>query len=102
MKPELQIILNRVNSLSTYSNTNFNEYLSQVKRATDVLGAMEAEDKSPMLEAWISMGLEEIRKELNNKLSDNFSNLSDERKITEFMYSRSTVSMALTNIIMNM
>jgi hypothetical protein len=102
MKPELQIILNRINSLSSNSAESFNEFRNLVRRAIDVLQVLEGEDKTPVLSAWISMGLEEIKKELNNKLTDKFVELPDDRQRSELMYSRSTVSMAITNIIMNM
>lgn len=102
MKSELQLILNKINNLTTYSEENLNEYAGLVRLTSDKLSILQQEDKNPMLDAWLNMGIEEIRKELNNRLRVDFTTLSPEKQKTEFMYSRSTVSLALTNIIMHL
>ena len=55
-----------------------------------------------MLDAWLSMGIDEIRKDLGTRLGNGFENLSRDRQRAEFMYSKSTITMALTNILMNL
>jgi hypothetical protein len=73
-----------------------------VKQCAEKLDAYKPDRSNPMLEAWLNAGLEEINKELQTRLSVGFSSLSPDKQKTEFMYSRSTVSLALTNIIMNL
>lgn len=101
-KSELQEILNRMNSLAGYSPDNLNTYETLLKLCNEKLQSIQQEDRSPMLDAWLSMGLQEIQRELNVRLKNEFPSMSPERQKTEFMYSRSTVSMALTNILMHL
>jgi hypothetical protein len=100
-KSELQGLLNRINLLSVYSPESITEYCSILKLCIDKLQALQQEDKNPMFDAWLSMGIQEIRKELNERFNNGFNDLSDDRKKTEFLYSRSVVTMALTNILMH-
>lgn len=100
-KAELQDLLDRVNNLTGYKPDTINEYILLVKLAADKLSVMQNEDKSPMLDAWISMGLQELRFEINSRLA-NISSLPSEKIKSEFMYSKSTVSMSLTNILMHL
>jgi hypothetical protein len=101
-KSELQDILNRMNSLAGYNSNNLDEYISLLKISNEKLQAIQQEERNPMLDAWLSMGLEEIQRELNVRLKNELPNMSPERQKTEFMYSRSTISMALTNILMHL
>jgi hypothetical protein len=102
MKSELQSILNKINAFDQYSPEKFNDFRNLVKLCVEKLQTLSSEEPSPMLATWISMGLEELRKELNTRLSDQFISLSIDRQKTEFAYARSTVSMTLMNIIMHM
>jgi hypothetical protein len=101
IKSELQNLLNQINNTNTVGSESIYEYISLVKQCVEKLQTLQQEDKSPMLDAWITMGLTEIRKDLTGRLGNDFKNLSQDRQKTEFMYSKSTVSMALTNILMN-
>ena len=102
MKSELQMILNKINLFAHYQVEQFNDYRNLVRLSIEKLQNLSAEDPNPMLAAWLSMGLEELRRELNNRLTDHFDSLPLDKQRSEFMYSRSTVTMTLTNIIMNL
>jgi hypothetical protein len=102
MKIELREILNQINSFSAYSPETFPVYIKLVNQSCEMIATFNADEKNPMLSAWINLGLEELNKELQTRLNDQFASLSPDKQKTEFMYSRSTVSMALTNIIMNL
>ena len=98
-KMELQQILNQVNNATV---DQFTEYVSIVKQAIEKLQSIQQEDKSPMLDAWLGMGLEEMRKDLSQRLNGNFLSLPLDKQKTELMYSKSTVSMSLTNVLMHL
>jgi hypothetical protein len=100
-KSELQGLLNRINSLSAISSESINEYSSILKLCIEKLQTLQQEDKNPMFDAWLTMGIDEIKKELNERFTAEFEKLNDDRKKTEFMYSRSIVTMTLTNILMH-
>jgi hypothetical protein len=102
MKTELQEILNKISEYSQYKSEQFNDYRNLVRLCIEKLQTLSAEDPSPVLATWVDMGMEELKKELNVRLTDNFASLSVEKQRTEFMYSRSTVTLTLTNIIMNL
>lgn len=102
IKSELQEILNRINNLSSGSTETIAEYTTLVKMAVEKLQTLHQEDKSPMLDVWLGMGLQEIRHEIDQRLKIDFPNLSAEKLKTEFMYSKSTVTMSLTNILMHL
>jgi len=102
MKAELQMILNKINMYSHYKTEEFNDYRNLVRLCIEKLQNLSSEDPNPILSTWLAMGLEELRKELNTRLTDLFASLPLEKQRSEFMYSRSTVTMTLTNIIMNL
>jgi hypothetical protein len=101
-KSELQGLLNRINSLTITGVESINEYCSILKLCIEKLQSLQQEDKSPMLDVWLGMGLQEMRKELNDRFANEFDNLSAERQKTELLYSRSIVTMTLTNILMHL
>jgi hypothetical protein len=101
-KSELQGLLNRINSITVSSPESINEYCSLLKLCIEKLQSLKQEDKNPLLDAWLGMGLQEIRKELNERFSESFNSLSDEKKKTELLYSRSMVTMTLTNILIHL
>ena len=101
-KSELQALLNRINSITSANSESLTEYLSIIKLCVEKLQNLQQEDKSPILDAWLSMGINELRKELHERFSEGFKNLSDERQKAELLYSRSIVSMSLTNILMHL
>jgi hypothetical protein len=101
-KSELQVILNQINNLNTTATGALSEYVSLVKLCAEKLQSIQKEDKSPMLDAWLTMGIGEIKRELDQRLNSDFASMSPEKQKTEFMYSKSTVSMSLTNILMHL
>ena len=102
IKSDIQEILNRINNISSGSKESIGEYTTLVKMAAEKLQTFQQEDKSPMLDVWLGMGLQEIRREIEGRLKTDFSNLSADKQKTEFMYSKSTVTMSLTNILMHL
>lgn len=99
-KSEIYELLNRINSCT--GREHFSEYFTLLKQCIDKLRLLQQEDKNPLLDAWLNMGIDEIQKELNIRLKDGFENYSPDRQKTEFLYSRSIVTMALTNILMHL
>lgn len=99
-KSELQGFLNRINAFTSWDPEKVDEYCAILKQCVEKLQVLQQEDKNPMLEAWLNMGLQEIRREYNERFSNVFENMDREKQKTEFMYSRSIVTMALTNILM--
>jgi hypothetical protein len=101
-KEELQGLLNRINAMTSGNIEDRYEFIQLVKQCAEKLQTLQQQDKSPMLDAWLTMGLQEIRKELTGRLKGGLEDLSADKQKTEFMYSKSTVSMALTNILMHL
>lgn len=101
-KPELQNILNNINALSSGNKEHIKEYVLLVKLIAEKLQVLQKEDKSPMLDAWLTMGLQEIKNEITIRLKNGLDDLSADKQKTEFMYSKSIITMALTNIIMHL
>lgn len=101
LKIELQALLDRANSLSGAAPETIKEYTQIVKLASDKLNNIQQEEKSPMLDAWLSMGLQELRNEITTRLST-LENLPTAKLNTELMYSRSVFSLAITNILMHL
>jgi hypothetical protein len=101
-KSELQGLLNNINNIVFSNEDKIYEYISLLKQCVEKLQTLQNEDKSPMLDAWLSMGLVEIKKELDNKFNNGFDKLTGDKQKTELMYSRSSVTMALTNILMHL
>ena len=102
MKSDLQSLLNQINGIPAYNPDIFQQYRMLVKQCADRIQSYNIDDHNPMLMAWVNMGLEELQKETQVRLNDNFTSLPIDKQKTEFMYSRSTVTMSLTNIIMNL
>ncbi len=98
-KSELQGILNRINSLTPDDIT---EYCLILKLCVEKLQTLQQEDKNPLLDTWLDMGLKEIKRELNDRFTSAFNSLSTDRQRKEVLYSRSIVSMTLTNILMHL
>jgi hypothetical protein len=101
-KSELQGLLNNINNMVFTNEGKIYEYISLLKQCVEKLQTLQKEDKSPMLDAWLSMGLQEIKKELDNKFNNGFDKLIGDKQKSELMYSQSSVTMALTNILMHL
>jgi hypothetical protein len=100
-KSELQSLLNRINDLTGYNSDNLTTYIGLLRQCIDKLQMFQQEDRNPMFDAWLSMGLQEIKREVSDRFNEQFARLSFDKQKTEFMYSRSIVTMALTNILMH-
>jgi hypothetical protein len=100
-KSELQSLLNRINDLTSYNSDNLTTFIGLLRQSIDKLQTFQQEDRNPMFDAWLNMGLQEIRREVNDRFNEQFSRLSFDKQKTEYMYSRSIVTMALTNILMH-
>jgi hypothetical protein len=100
-KSEIQSLLNRINDLTSYNSENVSTYLNLLRQCIDKLQTFQQEDRNPMFDAWLSMGLQEIRREVNERFNEQFSKISFDKQKIEYMYSRSIVTMALTNILMH-
>ena len=85
----------------SYSPEILSEYKGLVFNIIALIKNIDPEGKGAVLTAWIPMAIEEMEKELT-KLNDTFPNLPPDRQRTEFMYSKSAVSLSLTNIVMNL
>ena len=102
IKNDLQSLLNQINNLNFSAQGTVNEYISLVKITNEKLQSLQKEDKSPMLDVWLNMGIEEIKKELDQRFKADFNTLSADKLKSEIMYSKSTVTMSLTNILMHL
>jgi hypothetical protein len=100
-KSEIQSLLNRINDITSYNSESLSTYLNLLRQCIDKLQTFQQEDRNPMFDAWLSMGLQEIRREVSDRFNEQFTKASFDKQKTEFMYSRSIVTMALTNILMN-
>jgi hypothetical protein len=101
MKEQLQNILTEINNTFDYSNEAFNSYKKLVENALQILQSLPR-SSNLMLENWRTIGIEEIEKELKNRLSDNYLTLHPDQQHSEFKFSKSKVSMTLTNILMHL
>ncbi|MFW6218523.1 MAG: hypothetical protein ACOC3S_00225 [Bacteroidota bacterium] len=101
MKQELQVIIDRINSFGNYNDVFFEEYKLLVKEALKVLGNYKGE-ASEMLDTWKDMAIGELTAELDNRLENGFLELKPEKKKSEFIFSKSTVSLSLTNVLMHL
>jgi hypothetical protein len=100
-KSEIQSLLNRINDLTSYNSENVTTFMGLLRQCIDKLQLCQQEDRNPMFDAWLNMGLQEIRRELNDRFNEQFTKLSFDKQKTEYMYSRSIVTMALTNVLMH-
>jgi len=101
MKEEIKIFLDNINSLSGYSEDNYKRYMTTLGLCLTRLRVFKEEVKNPLLDSWIEMAINEIDREYNIRLKTEFSKINPTRLNTEFLYSRSVVTLVLTNILMN-
>ncbi len=99
-KVEINQIIDKLNALNGYSDETLRIYEAILKNSEDILEKLKEENQNPVLTAWIDMGLNEIRNERQDRLKNKIPRLNDEQKRTEFLYSRSAVSLVLTNVLM--
>ena len=101
MKEQLQNILSDINNTFDYSIDAFANYKKRVEEALKILKSMP-NSSNLMLENWKAIGIEEIEKEVKNRLSENYLTLLPDQQRSEFKFSKSKVSMTLTNILMHL
>ena len=100
MKKELQQIVDRVNSFGNYNDVFFEEYRLLVEEALGILKNYKG-SSSPMFDTWRDMAIGELTAELENRLDNGFIKMDSGRKKSEFIFSKSTVGLSLTNILMH-
>lgn len=100
MEKRLKEIHDSINNLLIYSDDNAKKYIALLKEASIVIENLETAENQA-LDVWKNQALVEISNELANRVNDHFFSADPERKKHEFKFSRTVVSMALTNILMN-
>jgi len=101
-KNELQHLIDEINSLSGFSSEQLSNYLVLLKRGEDLLHSIKSLNQNPVLEVWIDMAFAEINRELNDRLKNRLQGLPFEVQQSEFLYSRSAISLVFTNILMHL
>jgi hypothetical protein len=102
MKEQLQELLNQINSLYVYDDDTVRKYTHYIEEVLNILEDLPVEPGKPVLESWRTLALAELSGELANRFLDDFYTLDLERKRNEFKFSKSVVSVSITNVIMNM
>lgn len=100
MKDRLKEIQDSVNNLLLFSDENVRRYIALLNEAVEIIEQIEVQPNS-MLEVWKNQALVEIANEQANRVNEHFFTADTERKKSEFKFSKSVVSMAITNILMN-
>jgi hypothetical protein len=101
-KNDLQQLLDDINQMSGFSIENLSKYIALLKKGEELLRTIKNINQNPMLEIWIDMGLNEIQHELNGRLKNRLHSIPPEQQNTEFLYSRSAISLVFTNILMHL
>jgi len=101
MKEKLKGILDKVNAFKL-ENGNVSEFKGLLQDALSIFSSLKAQHDNPMLEAWIDMGLTELDSEINKRLGPGYENNSADKQRSELMYSRSSATMAITNVMMHL
>ncbi|MGC8824946.1 MAG: hypothetical protein ACP5PZ_10210 [Bacteroidales bacterium] len=101
-KNELQQLIDEINNISGFSTNQLAHYIALLKKGEDLLHSIKNVNQNPMLETWIDMAFEELNRELNQRLKNQLQGLSPEQQKSEFLYSRSAVTLIFTNILMQL
>jgi len=101
MKEQLQEIHNYINGIFNYNIETYKSYKNKVENALSLIKSIP-DSGNVMLTNWKMMGVEELQKELNNRLSDSFIELSPEEQKSALKFSKMAVSIVLMNIIMHL
>jgi predicted phage tail protein len=101
-KSELQQLVDEINGLSGFSSEQLSHFLVLIRKGEDLLHSIKSVNHNPLLEVWIDMAFAEINRELNGRLKNRLQELPVEMQQSEFLYSRSAISMVLTNILMHL
>lgn len=101
-KNELQQLVDEINNISGFSAEQLSNYLALLKRGEDLLHFIKNVNQNPLLEAWIDMAFEELNREINQRLKNQLQGLPLEQQKSEFLYSRSAVTLIFTNILMQL
>lgn len=100
-KEYLQSNLEKVNQMISFNSGLVEEFKSILINSIALMKDINTEEQGPILQAWLPMALDEMEREFL-KFSDDFHMLPPDRAKSEFLYSKSAVSLALTNVIINM
>jgi hypothetical protein len=101
VKSELQQNLVKINAFLSYSPNLVSEYKALLVNCIALLRETDHDAQSPIYTAWAPMALEELERNVI-KFDDSFLQLPLERQKTEFLYSKSAVTLTLQNIVMNL
>ena len=101
MKDELQSIHDSINTIFDYNVDSYKIYKSYIKNALILIRSIP-DSKNVMLQNWKAMAIDELQKELNNRLSDKFILLSAEGQKNELKFSKMAASMMIMNVIMHL
>ncbi|MCX7987764.1 MAG: hypothetical protein N2662_12575 [Bacteroidales bacterium] len=101
-KNDLQQLVDEINNLSGFSSERVSHYMVLLKKGEELLHTIKNINQNPLLEVWIEMGLTEIRRELEVRLKNRLQEVPAELQNAEFLYSRSSISLVLTNILMHL
>ncbi len=101
MKQKLQDILDKINGLQAGDDQGYQTYIQEIQNSLALIQTIDPGD-NPMLGSWKQMAVEELNKELEERMSEKFFTGDETKKRSDFMFSKSTVSLSITNIIMNL
>jgi hypothetical protein len=101
MKSRLQEIHNQINDIFNYNIETYRIYKTNVEEALELIKSIP-DQNNLMLTNWKNMGVDELQKELNGRLSADFLNLSPDDQKSTLKFSKMAVSVVLMNIIMHL
>ena len=102
IKEKFQQISEEINSIKVFNAETYESYRKTVIYLRSILENLKQQSSDPMLNVWIEMGIQELANEIQNRMGESFAGLDKEHQKVVFMYSRSTVSLTLSNIILNL
>lgn len=100
LKNELQQLVNEINQIKGYSKENVILFLGYTKRCEEILKTLKSLNQNPVLNSWIDMSIEEIQKEVQIRLKHKLTDYPEEIRHKEFLYTRSAISLIVTNVLM--
>lgn len=101
MKTALQQIMDRINQLSSGDEVEvLRQYRNLVGEAVKLM-EQGKDSLTGMAGIWCDMALKELQGELNQRMHESVFSQDAVKRKSELAYSRSLVTMALMNVIMN-
>lgn len=101
MKEKLQEIHKAMDSIFDYNFDNYTIYKGYVEQALALIKTIP-DSKNNKLQHWKTMVVDELQKELNDRLSGDFKNLSPDEQKSNLKFSKMSVSLLLMNVIMHL